>query len=273
MIDIKHLKCIKCNIKRPSFNYENDKIALYCSDCRLENMIDVISKKCIKCNIKIPSFNYENEKIALYCGDCCLENMIDVKNKKCISPLCDKQQRLDNYCYRCFYFLNPNDKRCRRIKIKENEVKIFIQNEFKELSFIYDEPIKGEGLCFNIRPDLLLHLNNHSLIIEIDENQHKYYDPICDLSRTHKIQESLNRPIIIIRFNPDNYIDENNKKIKSPFTIDKKLGLTTIPKKNIEEWNKRLLKLKETIKDNLEYKTEEPIKIIKLFYDLTIIKK
>ena len=98
------------------------------------------NKKCIKCNNKQPVFNYENEKKALYCGDCRLENMIDVISKRCITPFCYKQQHIDNYCCRCFYALNPNDKRCRRIKIKENEVKLFIQNEFKDLSFIF--PIK-----------------------------------------------------------------------------------------------------------------------------------
>ncbi len=265
MVDTKHIKCLylNCNI-RPSYNLPNNTKSLYCNNHKLENMIIVSEKR--HCNydncLKRPTFNYENESKALYCKTHKLENMVDILNKRCITPLCDKIQQLDNYCFRCFYALYPNDNRCKRIKIKENEVKKFIENEFKDLDIIYDQPIKGDGLCFNIRPDILIHLNNHSVIIEIDENQHKFYDPICDNSRTHKIQEALNRPIIIIRFNPDGY-----NKIPSPFKLDKKMGLTTIPKDREEEWNNRLLLLKNTILENIEYKNEEPIKIFKLFYD------
>ena len=45
-------------------------------------MIDIISKKCIKCKIKQPCYNYENEKQALYCGNCKLQNMINIRDKK-----------------------------------------------------------------------------------------------------------------------------------------------------------------------------------------------
>lgn len=44
MIDIKHKKCKICEIKRPSFNYDKEIFALYCQDCKLENMIDIINK-------------------------------------------------------------------------------------------------------------------------------------------------------------------------------------------------------------------------------------
>ena len=269
MIDVKSKKCLFENcIKQPNFNFDGETNGIYCGDHKKSNMIDVRNKKCLFENcIKQPYFNFKGETNAIYCGDHKKPNMIDVKNKKCISPLCDKFQVIEQYCIRCFYALYPNDDRCKRIKLKENEVKIYIQENFKDLSFIFDENIKGDGMCINKRPDILLNLNHHSIIIEIDENQHKWYDIGCDNSRTLIIQEALNRPIIFIRFNPDDYVDENNKKILSPFKIDKKLGLTTIPEENLDEWNNRLLKLKETIKNNLEYKSEEPIRIIKLFYD------
>jgi len=112
-----------------------------------------------------------------------------------------------------------------------------------------------------------LHLNKHSIIIEIDENQHKWYNPICDEARINNIQEALNRPIIIIRFNPDAYT-ENRKKIKSCFKDDEKTGLKTIPKNQEQNWNNRLSVLNDTINDNLEYINDEPIKLIKLFYDI-----
>ena len=71
----------------------------------------------------------------------------------------------------------------------------------------------------------------------------------------------------MIRFNPDEYIDLDKKKIKSCFKIDTKIGLTVIPKDQEELWNNRLNKLKDIIIENLDIKLEEPKKIIKLFYD------
>jgi hypothetical protein len=270
LIDIrnKNKYCKSCLYSRGCFGYINDKKNLFCVNCKLDDMIDIKNSKCLFENcIKQPYFNFEGETNGIYCGDHKKPNMIDVITKKCITVLCDKCQVIDQYCCRCFYYLFPNDNRCKYIKLKENEVKKFIQENFKDLLFIFDEPIKGDGMCINKRPDILLNLNHHSIIIEIDENQHKYYNIECDNSRPFIIQEALNRPTIFIRFNPDDYVDENNKKILSPFKIDKKLGLTTIPEENENDWNNRLLKLKETIKNNLEYKSEEPIIIIKLFYD------
>jgi hypothetical protein len=268
MIDIKNKRCLfeGCN-KQQLYNFEGKTNAIYCGTHKEINMINIRDKKCLFENCKKrPNYNFEGKTNAIYCVTHKEINMIDIQNKRCITPLCDKIQNIDQYCIRCFYAINPNDNRCNRIKLKENETKKYLENNLKGLSFIFDTPIQGDGLCFNIRPDALLNLNKHSIIIEIDENQHKFYNSECDNARTHKIQESLNRPIIIIRFNPDNYI-ENNIKILSPFKIDKKLGLTTIPKNKESEWNNRLEILKTTILENIEYKYDEPLKIIKLFYD------
>jgi hypothetical protein len=265
MIDIKNPKCINCNLKRPYFNYPDEKKAIYCGDCKLPDMIDVKHKKCIVCNLKIPYFNYPDEKKAIYCGDCKKTDMINVISTKCITNLCEQQSQKDNYCMRCYYFHNP-DKKPERLKVKEEEVIKYIKNNFKNIDMITDKCLIGDGLCLRTRPDILIHLNNHSIIIEIDENQHKWYNPICDEARINNIQEALNRPIIIIRFNPDAYTDKG-KRIKSCFKDDDKTGLKTIPKNQELNWNNRLSVLKNIINDNLEYLNDEPIKLIKLFYD------
>lgn len=49
-------KCLECG-KIPSFNYQGEKIGIYCNDHKKDGMVDVKNKKCIKCG-KIPSFNY-----------------------------------------------------------------------------------------------------------------------------------------------------------------------------------------------------------------------
>mgnify|MGYP000651606851 CR=1 FL=1 len=268
MIDVINKKCITCNLKIPYFNLPDQKKGLYCFDCKEDGMIDVINKKCITCNLKRPYFNLPDQKKGLYCFDCKTDNMIDIKNPKCITPLCEQQAKIQKHCCRCYYALNP-DKAPKRIKFKELEIYKFLQENFTELNIIYNQHLKGDGKCLREQPDFLIHLNHHSLIIECDENQHKYYNKECIIPRIHRIQEALNRNIIVIMFNPDGYVDENNKKIKSCFGIDKKTGLNIITKANIDKFNNRLLTLKDSINNNIISSVDnEPIKIIKLFYDL-----
>jgi hypothetical protein len=265
MINVVSTKCINCNLKQPYFNLPTESRGLYCGDCKKPNMINVVSTKCINCKDKIPHFNLPTESNGLYCGDCKKPNMINVLNKKCIAEKCEQYSLKDNYCMRCYYFHNPS-KKPKRLKVKEEEVINYLKQEFMDIEMITDKALIGDGLCLKNRPDVLIHLNKHSIIIEIDEEQHKWYNLICDEARINNIQEALNRPIIIIRFNPDSYT-ENGKKIKSCFNIDKKTGMRTIPKNQQQNWNNRLAKLKETLALSLENYTDEPIRIIKLFYD------
>ncbi len=108
------------------------------------------------------------------------------------------------------------------------------------------------------RPDLFIDLYNCSLIIEIDENQHKNYDTTCDNKRTMEIFTALgNRPIIFIRFNPDNY--------------DKQKGIFSFSKDGIIKTNDnyipRINKLKECIDFHLNTIPIKEITIVYLFFN------
>jgi len=269
MINIISPRCIKCKIKHPSFGLSTDKKATLCSDCKNDDMIDIKHLRCIKCKIKCPSFGLPTDKKATFCGDCKNNDMIDIKSPRCITPLCDKHSKIDQYCIRCFYALNPNDKRCKRIKFKENEMIKYIEENFKNLNWICDNSLIGENMCLKYRPDVLLHLNNHSIIIECDEKQHRHYkdNNTCENSREHQIQEALNRPVVFIRFNPDEYLDLNNKKVLSCFNVDKKLGFNTIPKNQESRWITRLETLKNTVLKSVEKPPINPIEKIYLYYD------
>ena len=87
MINVKDKTCLDCK-KRPNFNFEGEKTALYCATHKKEGMINVISKTCLDCE-KIPNFNFEGEKTALYCATHKKEGMINVKDKTCLD--CEKQ--------------------------------------------------------------------------------------------------------------------------------------------------------------------------------------
>jgi hypothetical protein len=262
MVDIANPKCIKCNIKRPTFNIEGEKKALYCIDCKEENMIDVVNKKCIECKKKQPVFNYKDEIKGLYCNDCKKENMVDIVTKKCINcneyratyNYLDKKGKL--YCIRCFSYLSPENKLVINFKTKERAVADFILEEFPNFSWNHDKKII-DG-CSKRRPDFLLDYGYQVIIVEVDEFQHSDYS--CENKRLMEIARDLNfRNLIMIRFNPDNYINNNKEKIKSCWKDGKILKTS--------DWNNRLAVLKETIEYWLINESDKLITIINLFYD------
>ena len=272
MIDIKHKKCIICNIKQPSCNYKNEKTTLYCGDCKLENMIEIKSKKCIDCNIKHPSYNYETELKSLYCKDCKLEDMIDIKNKKCKVNDCNTQVRnkqFKGYCLRCFIYNHPESKIIRDYGTREAKVTEFIKEEFSNLNITYNKQIQGG--CSDHRPDIFIDCLTHSVIVEVDEHQHKRgdsYSTRCEIRRVNELFTSLaDRPIIFIRFNPDDY-EKDGRNISSCWGLDKK-GLCVIKKSKQNEWKERLNVLEYHINYwiNSENVTTKTIETIPLFYD------
>jgi hypothetical protein len=269
MVNVTEKKCILCNIKQPTFNFEGEKKATHCSGCKLENMVNVTEKKCILCNIKQPTFNFEGEKKATHCSGCKLENMVNVKDKKCKSNWCHtlpSNTKYKGYCLFCFMNLFPNEKVSRNYKTKEVAVSDYIKNEFPDKDWICDKQIYGG--CSKKRPDLLLDLGYQVLIIEVDENQHNNYDCSCENKRIMELSQDLShRPIVFIRFNPDDYLD-NNKKITSCFGVNGH-GICCVKKSKKKDWNERLNILKDTVNYwiNEENKTNKTIEPVELFYD------
>jgi hypothetical protein len=298
MEDLRNKKC-KCN-KKPSFGYPGDKTPMCCfqckkegmihmspkckcgkqvcfgyinekpsccSKCKKEGMIDLNNKKC-KCG-KTPSYGYEGDKKPSRCFECKDQAMINIKHKKCITPLCDTivGKKYKGYCLRCFIFNNPEEKISKNHKSKENYVCSFIEKTFC-MNWIKNKTING-GTSLK-RPDIYLDINNQVIVIEIDENQHNTYDCSCENKRLMEISKDIShRPLILIRFNPDEYVNRFNKKISSCWCVTPEKGLPSIKKSKIEEWNYRL----STLKQRIEYwlnptnMSQKIIHIEHLFYD------
>ena len=136
---------------------------------------------------------------------------------------------------------------------------------------IFDKEV--DGGCSKRKPDVMIDNLTHTVIIECDENQHKNYE--CENKRTMELYTDLgNRPLVIIRFNPDNYINENNKKIEGCFKP--LLKIEDIHKKkfydiNKEEWKRRVDILQEVIKEYIDIVPDKAVTEVKLFYSNTII--
>ena len=257
-------KCLECK-SIPCFNVEGETTGIYCFKHKKENMVNVVNKKCLECKSR-PSFNIEGEKTALYCKEHKKENMVDVVSKTCKTHLCPTQVRkdkYDGYCLRCFIHLFPDKPVARNYKTKEQATVDFIKQQFPDKTWITDKTITGG--CSKRRPDLLMDYGEHIIIIEIDENQHKSYDD-CYNRRIMEISQDLgHRPVVFIRFNPDDYIDKDNKNIKSCWTTTRKTGLVKI--NNKKNWEQRLNVLKNQVQYWIENKTEKTVETVHLFYD------
>jgi hypothetical protein len=159
---------------------------------------------------------------------------------------------------------NQNKPAMRNYKTKENEVVSRIKEQFPNFTWIHDKKIK-DG-CSKRRPDLLLDMGSHIIIVEIDENKHTDYDCSCEHKRLMELSQDLqHRPIVFIRFNPDNYTEQNGKLIKSCWKLNK-LGVMQITKNKQKEWEERIDTLKEQIQYWIDNPTEKTIEIIELFY-------
>lgn len=269
MLNIINNLCIypSCG-KHPTCNYPNQTKVLYCGDHKLENMVDIKHLKCKECSNRA-SFNYYVEKTPIYCSIHKEDSMVNVCHILCKTYLCGTiiSEKYEGYCMICFINLFPDKPITRNYLTKENNVRKFVLENFGDLSWIVDKKIK-DG-CSKRRPDLLLDLGYQIIIIEIDENQHISYDSSCEYKRLVDISDDLgNRPIVLIRFNPDDYILQDDSKIQSCWNINNK-GLCTVKKTYQKEWQERLNILKEKINFwlNPKNKTQDLILMEHLFFD------
>jgi hypothetical protein len=145
----------------------------------------------------------------------------------------------------CFIHLFPEQKVSRNYKTKEGEIINRIKEVFNNLTWISDKKI--EDGCSKRRPDLLLDLGSHIIIIEIDENKHTDYDCSCENKRLMELSQDVrHRPIVFIRFNPDSYIDIHGNHISSCWKINSG-GLMSLVKKKLSEWEERISALNSQI--------------------------
>lgn len=84
-------------MKSPCFNFEGEKIGLYCTTHKLQNMIDITHRKlCNEPGCKTrPSYNTEGEKEAKYCVKHKQPDMIDVLLISCKEYGCKISSRFN----------------------------------------------------------------------------------------------------------------------------------------------------------------------------------
>jgi len=146
--------------------------------------------------------------------------------------------------------LNPDIEISRRYKTKEFLLAEALKEMELDVDFIQDKKVNGG--CSKKRPDFLFDVFTHTVIVECDENGHNNYDTTCEIDKLNATFTDLaDRPMILIRFNPDNYEEKS--------CFDKECKLIK------GEWNKRIKVLKKELKKSIKEIPEELITIIKLF--------
>lgn len=255
----------KCRVCHGGSICEHGTRRSYCRKCKGGEICEHNRRKA-ECCICKGSQICEHNKIkhnCIYCNpECsCIECKLIIVNKKSqFYPLCQP----------CFCNKYPDHKKSTLYKIKERYLRDELRERFKEytIDMIFDKAV--DGGCSKRKPDVLIDCLTHSIVIECDEYQHVNYE--CENKRTMQIFKDLgNRPLVLIRFNPDSYTNENEEKIQGCFTP--LIKVEDIHKKrfyniNETEWVKRVNILEKNIKEYLSLDTfpNKEVTEIKLFY-------
>lgn len=143
----------------------------------------------------------------------------------------------------------------RRYKLKEHFLRDFLKDEFKNVEMVFDKQV--DGGCSRYRPDVRIECLTHTVIIECDENKHQGYS--CEEKRIMGIFNDLgNRPLVVIRFNPD-----SNSESEGCFKLSSKTQQLSLNKK---EWNKRTAILKIHVSGYLNSVPKKEVTIEYIFY-------
>ena len=252
------------------------KVNTNCRDCGGSSFCEHnrVKSNCKECN---GSSICEHDRRRSECKDCkggsiCEHGIRKVYCKSCGgSALCKTEhcetkasKKYNGYCLPCCIQVCPEIKVSRNYKTKENTVVDIIKEKFPNLTWIADKKIK-DG-CSNKRPDLLVDMGTHILILEIDENKHSSYDCSCENKRLMLLSQDVgHRPIVFIRFNPDGYIDQEGNTVKSCWKLNQ-LGVMKIIKTKEKEWAERMNNLIQQIHYWIINPTEKTVEIVELYY-------
>jgi Holliday junction resolvase len=195
-----------------------------------------------------------------------IEGMVNVKDKTCVSEWCETipGKRYKGYCVLCFVHLFPDLRVSRDYKTRERTVVDFLMAAVPSVTWIYNKRVSNG--CSKYQPDLLCDLGDQVLMVEIDENQHATYDCSCENKRLMELSRDVgHRPLVVIRFNPDRYVDARGQKHTSCFGVDGR-GMVCVAASKRSEWNDRLACLRSTVLYWTEARTDKTVEVVSLFF-------
>ena len=237
---------------------KHDKPKSHCKECGGSQICEHGREKsrCKECKGSQICKHGKQKSICKECGGSAL----------CKSSWCETtgSKKYNGYCLPCCIQVCPEIQVSRNYKTKERDVVDRITQIFTGITWVADKKVQ-DG-CSLRRPDLLLDMGSHIIIVEIDENKHTNYDCSCEHKRLMQISQDLqHRPIVFIRFNPDAYTNQAGALIKSCWGLNK-LGVMRIIKHKQKEWEERIGVLKQQIQYWIDNPIDKTIEIVELFY-------
>lgn len=225
-----------------------------CVDCNGVGICEHKKKKhvCVECK---GNAICKHNKIRLQCYKC----DIDIHPQNwCLVCKCTRvvQSKYKPFCFQCHQVTFPDAPSSVRFRLREQYLKDELIKQYPDQHIIYNNTVAGG--CSARRPDFLIDLITHSIIIECDEDQHFNYS--CENKRMMEIFQDLgNRPLVVIRFNPDSYLN-NEGQIQD--------GCFKSPHNKIikKEWYRRLDELFTQINYFLVNIPEKEMSLEYLFY-------
>jgi hypothetical protein len=247
--------CVQCGGKSIC---EHSRIKSTCKECKGTGICEhnKLRSDCKACKGSSICIHEKNKRLCKSCGG----------SRLCKTEHCETKasKKYNGYCLPCCIQVCPEIEAVRNYKTKESTVVDIIKEKFPNLTWIADKKIK-DG-CSNKRPDLLVDMGTHIIILEIDENKHSTYDCSCENKRLMLLSQDVgHRPIVFIRFNPDGYIDNEGITVKSCWKLNQ-LGVMKIIKTKEKEWEERMNNLIQQIQYWIINPTEKTVEIVELYY-------
>ena len=242
---------------------EHNKQRRQCKDCEGSCVCEhnKIRSQCKECG---GGSICEHNKQRSYCVDC--GGSKTCKGHSTTMCYTIGSNKYKGYCVRCFQNFFPNESVPKNFRTKEKVWTDFINDNFNEYDWEFNKTI--EYGCSKYRPDAILDMGSHIILLEHDENQHNSIGYSCENLRVMAIMRDCGyRPLVVIRFNPDEYIDKDGKKITSCWGVGKD-GVVRVKPSKKQEYENRLKIFKEELDYYIKHEPEKEITEIKLFYDL-----
>jgi len=243
--DMINLRANKCEFEgcntTPNYNYKGEKTGRFCNEHKEPRMVDIKNKLCEHgpCPVRV-NYGYLFSKPAR-CAKHKLPNMFPRAsiNPKCVARECkdkayfcpkglsyperceihkkeDDVNIIEKTCKLCGdEYLIPEDQDtcigCREFKDpiirKSKETRIVDLIKASGFTISSADSIT-ENSCSKYRPDAVIDFPMFDVIVEVDEDQHSTYACDCEVTRMIQIHQDLGgKPVVFIRYNPDNYKD------------------------------------------------------------------
>ena len=194
----------------------------------------------------------EHDKQKSHCIEC---------TPKCACQICfsvgvEKRSRFHPLCFSCYCRTYPDVNIPRQYKIKEHHLRDELKKKYPDVKLVFDKRI--DRGCSLRRPDVRIERFTHTIIIECDENRHQGVS--CENKRMMELFQDLgNRPLVMLRFNPD----RTSSGTEGCFKRTKRNALSL----NRKEWNRRIKTLSDRIDHFLTQIPTKEITLEHLFYE------